>query len=436
MTLRAKVLAYLILLHVVLGVVALIALREHRTWLLAAEAAFLVSIVVGMRLVRAFFIPLDLIRTGADLIAERDFTTHFRDVGQSEMDELIRVYNRMIDQLREERLKTEEQQQFLGKLIDASPSGIMICDFDGAVATMNPAASRLAGSIDLSAIRRGESMVQSISGGRLVRVHHGEFYDRGFERSFYLVEELTEELRASEKAAYEQLIRMMSHEVNNSVGAVRSLLESSLNYAPQIADDDRPDFEKALRVSIGRIESLNQFVNGFADVVRLPAPFHSDCRLDELVGDIVTLMQPELEQCGITVRVDVAPGVTSIRADRNQIEQVLINVMKNAVESIGREGVIEIRLTRESGQQSLRIADTGAGIPPDAAPKLFSPFFSTKRDGRGLGLTLIHGVLAQHGFDYSLENRSEGGAEFRITFPLKVSEEISQHQNEKESPKR
>ena len=105
-----------------------------------------------------------------------------------------------------------------------------------------------------------------------MRVQRGTFLDRGFARSFLLLEELTEELRQSEKAAYEKLIRMMSHEVNNSVGASSSLLQSSLSYSAQLSGDDRADFERALQIAIDRMGQLNVFMRSFADVVRLPPP--------------------------------------------------------------------------------------------------------------------------------------------------------------------
>lgn len=417
MNLRTKIILYLVLLHLVLAAVAVVVLLENRVWLLVVEGLFVLSIIIGVFLVRSFFVPLDLIRTGADLIGERDFTTHFSEVGQPEMDALIRVYNKMIDQLREERLRVEEQHQLLTRIADASPSGIIICDFEGRIVSMNPAASALGiPQHQFLQIPRGESTVISEGTGRLLRIQHSEFFDRGFPRSFFLIDELTEELRASEKAAYEKLVRMVSHEVNNSVGAVRSLLESSLNYARQVREEDRPDFQNALNVSIARMQNLNAFVNAFAEVVRLPAPRLETCRVDELMRDILTLLRPELEGRNITTRLDIAAALEPISCDKNQLEQVLINVMKNSIEAIGSSGTIEVEIGRNGKRQFLRIADSGPGIPPEVAPRLFSPFFSTKRDGRGLGLTLIQEVLKQHHFDYSLSNRAAGGAEFRVTF--------------------
>src|ERR1051325_1280485 len=156
MTLRAKIVLYIVALHLVLGAAAVFVLIEKRMLLFIVEGLFVLSILISWRLVRALFVPLELIRTGAELINERDFTTRFTPVGQPEMDALIRVYNAMIDQLRDERLATEEQSQLLAKIVEASPAGVVICDFDGAIVQMNPAAERLM-PVDFAFVPSGES---------------------------------------------------------------------------------------------------------------------------------------------------------------------------------------------------------------------------------------------------------------------------------------
>jgi len=437
LSLRGRIVLYLVLLHLVLGVIAFLALRQEPFLLLAAEALFVVSIAVGTLLVRAFFVPLDLIRTGAELIGERDFTSQFLPVGSPEMDALIGVYNRMIDRLREERLTREEQHHFLDRILTASPAGVVTLDFDGRMSLANPSASRLlelpvdavgrplaevAGALGpaFSSIPVGESRLLPAAGGRRLKVSRAELFDRGFPRSFYVVEELTEELRSSEKAAYEKLIRMMSHEVNNSVGAVGSLLDSFRAYGEQLEEDDRDDFLEALAVAATRLENLRAFMNGFAEVVRLPPP---DLRLHDLkrlVNEVVLLLRPELDrrriQCGW--EPPVPEPVPPVALDRNQIEQMLVNVLKNAMESIGEDGRITLRLlreeTREGAKTVLAIRDTGAGIPGEIQPLLFTPFFTTKPDGRGLGLTLVQEILAQHRFGFRLEGRVGEGAELRV----------------------
>jgi nitrogen fixation/metabolism regulation signal transduction histidine kinase len=429
MSLRAKIIVYLILIHAVLAAISFLVLRENRLWLLAVEALFVLSIVFGMLLVRTFFVPLDLIRTGAELIGERDFTSQFREVGQPEMDALIRIYNQMIDRLREERLRLQEQHFFLEKILAVSPAGVATLDFDERVSSLNLAAEalleaplgramgrRLAdlGSLGtaLAALPVGSSEVLALQGGRRLKATRADFFDRGFPRSFLLLEELTEELRASEKAAYGKLIRMMSHEINNSVGAVGSLLDSFRGYAGDLGEEDREDYLQAIAVAITRLENLRAFMNGFAEVVRLPPPDRRPTDLKRLVDEILLLMRPELDRRRIRVEWEKAEAIHPVELDRNQIEQVLVNVLKNAVESIGEDGRIALRLERGK----LAIRDSGPGIPADVLPLLFTPFFSTKRNGRGLGLTLVQEILSAHGFEFSLGPGEGGGAEFRVGF--------------------
>ncbi|MGZ8710290.1 MAG: sensor histidine kinase [Thermoanaerobaculia bacterium] len=411
MRLRAKIIAYVVALHVVLAAAAVFVLLERPLLLFAIEAVFVLSIAISVRLIRGLFVPLDLIQTGAELIAERDFTSRFVPVGQPEMDTLIEVYNRMIDRLREERLAAEEQQQLLQKIVDASPAGIVICDFDGGVQQMNPAASRILGDAALPEIAPGESRLVQHHGSRRVRVSRGEFRDRGFAKSFYLLEEMSEELRLSEKGAYEKLIRMMSHEVNNSVGAVRSLLESSLRYAPQVGEADRGDFTNALQIASARIDALNRFMAAFADVVRIPPPVKGPTSIAELVERVAALLRPELTDRSIRLDLALADRGT-YEVDASQLEQVILNVFHNAIEAVQRDG--EIRASMHGGV--LTINDTGPGIADSVRAALFTPFFTTKRDGRGLGLTIVQEILANHGLEFALRNARAGGGEFEIRF--------------------
>ena len=414
MTLRAKIITYFVVLHVVMAGAAVFFLMNNQALLFAVEALFALSVLVSIRLVRALFVPLDLITTGTELMNERDFGSRFVPVGQPELDRLIEIYNGMTDRLREERLSAEEQHQLLSKIVQASPSGVVICDFDGNVDLMNPAATRVMTPdllTELRGVDAGESRLVPYQGGRRLKVWSAEFRDRGFPKRFYLIEELTEELRLSEKAAYEKLIRMMSHEVNNSVAAVRSLLESLLRYAPDVRDSDRADFTGAVTIASSRMDALNRFMRDLADVVRIPAPHRTDTAIASIVRDTAALLRPELEErhIDLDVRVDGEPAIS---VDRNQFEQVILNILRNAIEAVGSGGKVHVSLSA----RELTVADSGPGVAEEIRADLFSPFFSTKRDGRGLGLTIVQEILANHGFGYGLENRAGGGAEFRITW--------------------
>ena len=434
MTLRTKILLYLAVLHLALAVAAFLLMDEERLWLLPIETVLILSAFVGYRLVRGFFLPLELLRTGAELLAERDFSSTFRAIGQPEMDALIEIYNRMIERLREERLKVAEQQQFFARVLEASPAGVMTLDFDGRVSEVNPSAASFLGvtaeaavgrplaelasplAAALGALAVGESCLASLGGGRRLKLLRAELFDRGFRRSFFLLEELTEELRASEKAAYGQLVRMMSHEVNNTVGAVGSLLDSFRAYGETLEAEDRNDFSGGIDVAIARLESLRSFTNGFAEVVRLPPPEPRPVDLRQLLDELLILLRPELERRRIDARWERAETVGPIVMDRNQMERVLVNGLKNALEAIGEDGRITLSLTWEGGRAVLAIADSGPGLPADVEPHLFTPFFSTKKDGRGLGLTLVREILVEHRFDFSLAPGRAGGAELRIRF--------------------
>ena len=412
MTLRSKIALYFVFLHLVLAAAAVLVFFESRLLLFVVEALFATSVAISYRLVSALFVPLDLIETGAELIGERDFGSRFVSVGQPEMDRLIEVYNSMIGRLREERLIAQERYQLLDLLVQASPSGIVICDFDGSIERMNPVAEQLTNPEvveQLRSMRAGESRLLNINGARRLKAWRAEFRDRSFVKTFYLLEELTEELRLSERAAYEKLIRMMSHEVNNSVGAVRSLLESLVGYGPQIGEADREDFSSAVEIASARMDSLNRFMAAFADVVRIPPPVRAPIRIGPIVEDMARLLRPELERREIRLEIRVEAD-REIEGDRRQLEQAVLNILRNAMESIDHDG--EVIVTLRDG--TLFIADNGKGIRDEARDDLFTPFFTTRPDGRGLGLTIVQEILTAHGFGFSLQNREAGGAEFRI----------------------
>jgi nitrogen fixation/metabolism regulation signal transduction histidine kinase len=431
-TLRSKLVAYLIAAHAIFAAIAFATLYAKPWVLVGVEAVLAVSAATGIALVRAWIVPMRLVRTGTHLMEDGDFTARFRTTGHAEIDAMIAVYNRMIDALREERTRGREQEGFVQKLIAASPSGIVTLDHDGRISLINGAAdrffeahagavlNRLIDEVDvplaraLAAIAPGGSEMVTLHGRRRFKCVRAMFYDRGHPRTFFLIEDLTVELHATEKAAYDKLIRMTTHEVNNSVAAVRSLLESVCTYAPQLTTEDRTDFTRGIDVAVTRLDHLNAFMRGFADVVRIPSPELRPWRLKELVDDILVLMGPQLQSRRIEVAWSESSETGPTLLDRNQIEQVLVNIVKNAMEAIGSDGRIAVALRSVRGKLTLEITDSGPGLSAETRGRLFTPFFSTKRDGRGLGLTVVREILAQHRFEFELDNAPEGGVRFRL----------------------
>lgn len=434
MSLRGKFILYLVLVHLAFAAFAVYFLWERRVWLLALEVFFALSFLLSYKLFIALFKPIELVNSGVETLKHRDFTSKFLPIKQPELDRLIEVYNRMLDELREERIRLQEQHFFLEKVLAASPSGILTFDFDERIALANPSAAKMlqteAASLigkaltelrtpfaeALSRLQIHEAQVLPLFGTRRVKCQKSVFMDQGFSRNFILMEELTEELRRSEKAAYEKLIRMMSHEVNNSVGAVTSLLHSVLYYKEQLRADDRQDFEHAMHVAITRSGHLNAFMRGFAEVVRLPRPNPQPCDLKQLLAEIVLLFQAESKEKHIEWKWDVQTILPQLALDRGQMEQVFINLGKNAMEAIGANGVITIRIGQKREKFFVVIEDSGAGISAEAQRHLFTPFFSTKANGQGLGLTLVQEILSQHQLEFSLESAAGGPTRFIISF--------------------
>jgi nitrogen fixation/metabolism regulation signal transduction histidine kinase len=433
-SLRAKVIAYLAIVHLLFAGLAFYLIRESPYWLFAVELVFAVTLGLGIRLVRRALHSLQFAADAARLMREDELTSRFPETGDADVDTLVAVYNRMVDRLRDERTRVQEQHNFFRQVVRASSSGLAILDFDGRVASLNPAAERLLdvtgdqvagrslGQLpsplagEASDVPAGTSAVVGLSGSRRVKIDHGTFVDRGFTRSFFTFHELTDEIRQVERIAYEKLIRVMSHEVNNSVTSSNSLLRSSLVYGSQLDANSRRDFERALSIVIDRTEQLTAFMRRFADVYRLPPPARTACDLAGLVDPIVRLLQARPDTSGIEWRVEMPPGPVVVHVDRGQIEQACLNVLKNAVEAAGPHGSITVRIRATAHGATLEVEDSGAGLSPEAQQNIFTPFFSTKSGGQGIGLTVVQEILTAHGCAFALEARPGRPTTFRVEF--------------------
>jgi nitrogen fixation/metabolism regulation signal transduction histidine kinase len=430
--LRTQFIGFVVFVLAILLGLALWVLPQNKWLFIGLEVLLAVALLWSIHLYRAFLRPLNLIAAGVETIKDKDFQTKFLTTGQPEMDQLIDVYNRMIDELRDERTKQREQHYFLERLIHATPTGVLILDLEDKISLLNPAAATLLrASADeilgrtcddlpgvlggaLRNMSPGESRVVRLGGLQTYRCRKSHFLDRGFHRHFLLIEELTREILNSQKSSYTSVIRMMSHEVNNTVGAVNSILQSSLEYAEQLSGEDREEMETVFRVAMNRNDGLNSFMSKLASVVRVPAPEKDRYDLHDILKSVHVLVSAECQERAITWDWQLASQPVTVNVDAHQIEQALINIARNAIEAIDREGTITVHTSE--GPPRLVISDTGSGISPEACEKLFTPFYSTKRNGQGVGLTLIREILDQHDCSFNLDANDSGGARFRVEF--------------------
>ena len=437
MSSRNRFLLYVGVLHAAIAALVVPLVVTNRWWLLAVEAFFVASLLVGFRLVRGLFANLELLAEGARFLDEHEFTTRFLETGRPELDRLVTLYNRLADDLREERTKLREQHHFLTEVLQASPSGILVLDFDGRIELANPAATRLLGTppasswpglplrdvpgalgADLASLKPGAARVHTTGAGRKIRIFSGRFSDRGHDRQFILLEELTEEVRAAEKTAYEKLIRMVAHEVGNSVAASSSLLQSSLAYARHLPAEDRSDFEEAVGVCRSRLSTLNGFVRDLAEVVRLPEPRLQPCDLSSLLRGASLLLRGLAQKASVDWSLEVADDLRLVQGDRAQLEQAFLNIAKNAIEAAGAGGRVTVRAANKGESVEVAVENTSDGIDENVQARLFTPFFSTKADGRGLGLTLVREILIHHGAPFSLT--APAGGPTRFVFSLRA----------------
>jgi two-component system nitrogen regulation sensor histidine kinase NtrY len=406
MKLRTKYILFVTIIHLVALVLTYYIFREDKLFFIGAEVFIISSIVIAVNLYQQLLRPLKTLMQGVEAIKDRDFNVKFVSTGKHEMDELTGVYNRMMDELRIERTRQEQQHFFLEKLIQTSPTGIVIMDFDGKIQQINPRAEQAlvpALLAHINSLAPGETITVKVDGAITYRLQKSHFIDRGFARHFVMIEDLTAEIIAAEKNVYGKVIRMMSHEVNNTVGPVNSIMESALKTSTDKLKD-------ALQVAIDRNHHLNHFMRNYADLVKLPAPQKTLVDINLLLNSVSALMVIKAKDSHIKFEYHSSPCL--IMADNLQMEQALINVVKNAIEAIGNNGTIRFTTTKNT----LVIADDGPGISPEEATELFSPFFSTKKDGQGIGLTLVREILLGHDYNFKLKTISAGNTIFKIIF--------------------
>lgn len=431
MKLRTKYILFVFILHLVTLVLTYFIFEADKILFLVAEVFIVISIMISWNLYRQLIQPMKSLMVGLDAIKDRDFNIKFSPTGKYEVDQLIDVYNQMIDQLRTERTLQEQQHFFLEKLIYTSPTGIIILDYDDQVQQVNPKALQILNLSDeglvgnplrdlnnellahIITLKSGEARVVKYQGASTYKIQKSHFVDRGFPRHFVLIEELTAEILAAEKNVYGKVIRMMAHEVNNTIGPVNSIIQSTLKI-DDLWQTKNELLKEALQVALDRNQNLNLFMRNFADLVKLPVPNKKQLELQSFVRSIVKLMEIKANEYTVELLIQSPETPIYILADEQQMEQALINIVKNAIEAISKNGRVVITI-EDLGQQ-LIISDNGSGISLQQSEQLFTPFYSTKKDGQGIGLTLVREILINHGFGFSLKTLGADQTEFRIHF--------------------
>jgi nitrogen fixation/metabolism regulation signal transduction histidine kinase len=465
--LQTRLGAYLGILHLLLAGCAVLLLLDRPLLFVGAELLLAASLALGWWLVRRALEPLGYTRRFHDLLQDQQYAARLAAPGLTELDDLVAMFNGMLSALHRERLAIGEQQGFLARLLEATPSAVLVFDFDHAISLVNASAATLLGleaplgkplaawdeeaaafdaALDQRGIARSRDLVRQLDAlalgdsrllvdldGRRYRAQRSRFYDRGFARHFLIVEELTAELEDSERATYARLIRVLAHEVNNTVAATGSVLDSLLNYRSQLAERDAGDFVTAIVAVKRRNTSLGEFIDRFTRVVKMPAPELRPTRLQDVVDDILWLNREQCNARGIRLGWTRDDAVPPMQLDVQLIEQALLNIVKNAIEAIDEAnardgshggakggangGAIRVELEDLGERVRLSVIDSGGLLEAAPARRLFTPFFSTKKGGQGIGLMFVREVLQRHECTFSLSAGAHGETRFDIWFP-------------------
>jgi len=385
-----------------------------------------VTLALRERVVR----PLQTISNMLAALREGDFSIRAR--GAREDDALglaLLEVNTLGETLRSQRLGALEATALLRTVMAEIDVAIFAFDEHRALRLVNGGGERLldqpaerllgrtSAALGLAECLRGEderTVDLDFPGGRgKWQLRRGSFRQDGLPHQLVVLSDLSRVLREEERQAWQRLIRVLGHEINNSLAPIKSIAASlrDLLARPTLPGDWREDLGDGLAVIAGRSESLSRFMAAYALLARLPSPQPKPMDVEQWVRRVAHL------ETRLPVRVAPGPPMT-ISADGDQLDQLLINLVRNAADaSLETQGAVEVGWMRSGGMLDVWVRDNGLGVSDTT--NLFVPFFTTKPNGSGIGLALSRQIAEAHGGALTLENRRDArGCEARLRLPL------------------
>lgn len=428
---KLQLIAALLAMPGLLVTVGLLWSRHASTtlWITVLAVILFATLVLFSMLLEHVIRPLQTLTNVVSALREDDYA--FRARGSASGDvlgEMAIEVNALADMLQAQRSGALEASALLGRVVSSIDAPVLAFDPAGVLRLVNTAAERVfalpapeslgqpAAELGLAEVlaQPDEGIFEIDDEGRGTRwvVHRSTFRQRGVPHALLLLTDVSAALREEERQAWRRLIRVLGHEINNSLAPIKSIAGTLRTQLLSGTATDE-DLDRGLNIIESRAESLQRFVQAYRQLAQLPPPKLQIVRLRPLVERTLALEQR------LTPELRGGPDLT-LNIDPDQIEQLLINLVRNAVEAALARSTsrprVEVTWQLEGGNAVLAIDDNGPGIANDS--NLFVPFYTTKTGGTGVGLALARQIVEAHGGSVRLVNRPLGGARALVTLPL------------------
>lgn len=361
-----------------------------------------------------------------DAIRNDDSTLNFPGkTGNKALNELNNSLNKVNDLIKKTKFDLEEQEQYFKTILEHVSIGIITYNARGTIFLSNTTARKLLQNEHLNHIDQilrtdkklyatfkelqpGNNRLVSFngaSGPAQLSLKSTQFITATEDLQLVTIQDVRNEMDSKELESWIKLIRVLTHEIMNTVAPITSLSQTILGYYKNL--DQNPPSEKMIANTIKGLEVINErgtglisFVDTYRKLTRVPPPEKKPVPVKQLLENTITLIGIETEHENIDIKLEVNPADLEISADKKQISQVLINLLKNAVEALQQtnEGTILLNANLDdNGRIQITVSDNGPGIPDDLIDKIFVPFYTTKESGSGIGLSLSRQIMLLHG---------------------------------------
>ncbi len=394
-------------------------------WCLCLIPAIIILVLLLRRLLRPTEQLFAALGDAVSSLKDSDFSVSLAEDRDDELGELVRAYNELGDVLRTERQSLYQRELLLDTVMQSAPTALVLCNANDRIVYCNTAARHLFADgkplnghafAEILATRDAafsQAVAAGLSGLFTVErdeepdtyhLAHSQFTLNAQPHQLYLFKQLTHEISRQEVSTWKKVIRLISHELNNSLAPISSLAHSGrlISQTPNIQKLD-----SIFNTIEDRADHLKRFIEGYARFARLPAP-----RIESVQWPSFVASLQQVKSFQIDGSLPEQPG----HFDPGQMEQVLINLVKNAHESGSPPEQVLLKVIALNGWH-IQLADRGPGMPDSVLANALLPFYSTKQSGTGLGLPLCREIVEAHGGRLSLSNRQGGGLKVSIWLP-------------------